>query len=540
MPGKLPHAIFVNRPPLFMAKPNPTHPIAWFLVRLLAGLKRGATRLCPNLWLQLVLWVFGLITHLVPWLVIRIVTLWIIVPGDFSPALNRLLWGLPVYGFWYGLSTYWVREYCMIWVPVAWLILVVLGGLQTLGHTQLRQRLRIHFRLPTAVSASLGGVSLLVLAFSAAALIYVSPIEFLRGNAPDFSNLTPAELAERLTAEEQKLSVVLDGLQRVNAEAEPASAAQTLTKTGVAADESQLRREALLLRYHTALRRLAWNYQNHARLGDESGRIRAQALQSAASKAALDTTQRWNPRLDLATKTELSLPLADHEPRHGEALLTSKWVEKLRPFLQPGDILITRTNGYLATGFLPGAWSQLALYVGSAEQLQAAALDQDMRIQRQLTTFTSPDASGHLLAVITARGEGVVFSSLERVIGSADSIAVLRPKLTPNQKLEVISRTFAQVGKAYDFEFAFAHDDKLMCSELVARVLNGFVDFPLDMLDGQPLFTGDGLVRFWASGEGGPLLEFVAYVHGDEATGDCNWASPGDLAGSTEPPANVP
>jgi hypothetical protein len=37
-------------------------------------------------------------------------------------------------------------------------------------------------------------------------------------------------------------------------------------------------------------------------------------------------------------------------------------------------------------------------------------------------------------------------------------------------------------------------------------------------------------VEYWASSEGGPKLEFVAYVHGDEATGECNWASPGDLA----------
>ena len=60
--------------------------------------------------------------------------------------------------------------------------------------------------------------------------------------------------------------------------------------------------------------------------------------------------------------------------------------------------------------------------------------------------------------------------------------------------------------------------------------MEGFVDFPLQSVADQPVLTGDGLVEYWATGEGGPKLEFVAYVNGDETTGECNWASPGDLA----------
>ena len=522
-----------------MAKPNPkpTHPIAWFLVRRLAGLKRGAERLCPVLWLRLVLTLFGILGQLAPWLAIRTVTLWIPAPGDFSPALNRLLWGLPVYGFWCVFSTYWIRDYCIVWVAVIWVALLLFSGLLSLGQTQLRQRLRLRYPLPGVVTQALGAASLLVVASCAAAFIYVSPIEFLRGNAPDFSRLTPAELTEKLTGDEQKLAVVLTELAGVNAQDEvaPSTAVATTSSaesTSAAASQSlvSLQRQARVLRYHTTLRRLAWSHQNYARLGDETSRLRARTLQLTAAAAASELANRWNLRLDDEARAELLAPLALREPKHGEALLTPEWVEKVRPFIQPGDILIIKANGYRATGHLPGTWSQLALFVGTTGQLEQTALDQDIRVQRHVEKLSAPDASGNHPAVISVDGTGVRLTSLERTISEADSVAVLRPKLRPVQRLEMVARAFEQVGKPYDYEFDFAHTDKLLCSELVARALEGFVDFPLQNVAGQPVLTGNGLVEFWAAGEGGPKLEFVAYVDGDEVTGKCNWASPGDLA----------
>ncbi|MCS6244133.1 MAG: hypothetical protein H2172_09795 [Opitutus sp.] len=522
-----------------MAKPKPTHPIAWFLVRRLAGLKRGAERLCPVLWLRLILTLFGILGQLAPWLAIRTLTLWIPAPGDFSPALNRLLWGLPVYGFWCGFSTYWVRDYCQLWVAVVWAGLLLFGGMLALGQTQLRQRLRVRYPLPGAVTQGLGAASLLVVASCAAALIYVSPIEFFRGNAPDFSRFTPAQLEEKLTDDEQKLAVVLAELASFNTEevaapSTPTASASWTESTSAAAAASAslapLQRQARVLRYHTTLRRLAWGHQNHTRLGDETSRLRAQTLQLTAAAAASNLANRWNLRLDDAARAELFTPLAPREPKHGKALITPEWVEKVRPFLQPGDILLTKANGYRATGHLPGAWSQLSLYVGTTGQLEQSALDQDMRVQRHLEKLATPEASGHHAAVISVEGNGVGLTSLERTIGEADSVAVLRPKLRPVQRLEMVARAFDQVGKPYDYDFDFAHADKVLCSELVARALEGFVDFPLHSVGGQPVLTGDGLVEYWAEGEGGPKLEFVAYVIGDEATAECNWASPGDLA----------
>lgn len=225
------------------------------------------------------------------------------------------------------------------------------------------------------------------------------------------------------------------------------------------------------------------------------------------------------------------------QPRHGKSLITPELVERLRPLLQPGDILIERRNWYLSNAFLPGYWPHSALYVGTAEQLKAAGFDKDLRVQRHLEKFSTPDASGHMPAIIEAISEGVVFTTVEHSIGEADSVAVLRPNLTPLQKREVIARAFDHVGKPYDFDFDFFSADKLVCTEVVYRAFSGMIDFPLVEILGRKTLPALEIVKFWTTGEGGPQLEFVGYLNGDERTGKCTWAGAGELAWSVKRPA---
>ena len=76
-----------------------------------------------------------------------------------------------------------------------------------------------------------------------------------------------------------------------------------------------------------------------------------------------------------------------------------------------------------------------------------------------------------------------------------------------------------------------------MCTELVYRSLNGMIDFPLEEILGRKTLPAVDIVRFWMSPEGGPLLRFVAFLDGDERTGQCVWAGPGDLVATTKRPA---
>lgn len=207
------------------------------------------------------------------------------------------------------------------------------------------------------------------------------------------------------------------------------------------------------------------------------------------------------------------------EPRGHAGLIAPEQVKALRGKLRPGDIVIERRNWYLSNAFLPGYWPHSALYVGTAEELRALGVADDPRVARHLKEFSQKDESGHVPALIEAISEGVVFTTLEYSVGGADSVAVLRPRLTDEQRREVIARAFSHRGKPYDFDFDFFSADKLVCTEVVYRALGSYVDLPLVEIMGRKTLPALEIVRFWSSPQGAPQLEFIAYLDGDEKMG---------------------
>jgi hypothetical protein len=189
--------------------------------------------------------------------------------------------------------------------------------------------------------------------------------------------------------------------------------------------------------------------------------------------------------------------------------------------LRPGDIIIERRNWYLSNAFLPGYWPHSALYVGTAAELRAMGFEADPRVAKHLGAFARRDAAGHLPALVEAVSEGVVFTTLEHSVGEADSVAVLRPRLTFEQTKEVIARAFSHAGKPYDFDFDFFSADKLVCTEVVYRACGSYVDFPLVEILGTKTLPAVEIIRHWTSPLGASQLEFVAFLDGDEASGDC-------------------
>jgi hypothetical protein len=183
--------------------------------------------------------------------------------------------------------------------------------------------------------------------------------------------------------------------------------------------------------------------------------------------------------------------------------------------------VIERRNWYLSNAFLPGYWPHSALYVGTAEELRAMGFEADPRVAKHLAAFARPDAAGHAPAFIEAVSEGVVFTTLEHSVGEADSVAVLRPRLTFEQIKEVIARAFSHAGKPYDFDFDFFSADKLVCTEVVYRSYGSYIDFPLVNVLGRKTLPAIEIVRYWSSPVGAPQLEFVAFLDGDETSGRC-------------------
>lgn len=209
------------------------------------------------------------------------------------------------------------------------------------------------------------------------------------------------------------------------------------------------------------------------------------------------------------------------EPRHGHGLIAPPQFAALRTKLRPGDIVLERHNWFLSNAFLPGFWPHAALYVGTIDDLRVLGLEQDPRVAKHLERFARRDAAGHPYAIIEAQSEGIIFTSAEISIGHSDSVAVLRPKMTPAQTKEVIAQAFSHVGKPYDFDFDFFSADKLVCTELVFRAYGSHLEFPLVDVLGRKTLPAIEMVRYWASPAGGPQLEFIAFLDGDESTGTC-------------------
>jgi hypothetical protein len=277
--------------------------------------------------------------------------------------------------------------------------------------------------------------------------------------------------------------------------------------------EHGLREGEPYARFHRAI---ATAGENTANLSE---RLLRYKLQTAVADVEKFTRGGWY-RASSAVSTLIG-DTKIREPRNGAGLITPELLAALRPRLQPGDIVIERRNWYLSNAFLPGYWPHSAIYVGSTEDLRALGLDRDPRVAEHLDAFARPDAAGHHPAFIEAISEGVVFTTAEHSIGEADSVAVLRPRLTKEQTKEVIARAFSHVGKPYDFDFDFFSADKLVCTEVVYRACGSFIDFPLVEILGRKTLPALEIVRHWASPVGAPQLEFVAFLDGDENTGTC-------------------
>jgi 1-acyl-sn-glycerol-3-phosphate acyltransferase len=266
-------------------------------------------------------------------------------------------------------------------------------------------------------------------------------------------------------------------------------------------------------RFHRAIELAG---ENTARLSEKLLRYKVQTALADVGKFARGGVYRAG-----ATVSTFLAGVKIREPHAQKGLVTEEQLAALRPKLQPGDIVIERRNWYLSTAFLPGYWPHAALYVGTAEEVRALGLEPDPRVQKHLARFAVADGLGHRPAMIEAVSQGVIFTTPEHSIGEADSIAVLRPRLTAQQRREVIARAFSHVGKAYDFDYDFFSGDKLVCTELVYRACGGFVDLPLVEILGRQTLPALDIVRFWASPQGAPQLEFVAFLDGDEQSGTC-------------------
>ncbi len=249
----------------------------------------------------------------------------------------------------------------------------------------------------------------------------------------------------------------------------------------------------------------------------------------------------------------------------GRRLIGDDQLAAMKSKLRPGDVLVERRNWYLSNIGLPGFWPHAALFTGSQEDIRAA-FDADADVRARFGTFSEylahrhPDAwralgerdpGGYPHSVVEAVSEGVVAASLEHSCG-ADYVAALRPRLDPPEIAFAIDRALGWFGRPYDFNFDFATDDAIVCSELVIKAFE-----PRPAVDGGtiapatrglrvPWVTVAGrravppteLVRLFANERESNTaqLEFVYFLEGREATHNAVVADASALAASVTRP----
>jgi len=223
----------------------------------------------------------------------------------------------------------------------------------------------------------------------------------------------------------------------------------------------------------------------------------------------------------------------------GRRLISDEQLKAMKAELRPGDILIERRNWYLSNVGLPGFWPHAALFSGSQEDIKKT-FDADEEVKKRFGTFSEhlakkypkawqalgeKDSAGHSHTVIEAVSEGVVAASFEHSCG-ADYVAALRPTFPLVEVASAIDRALGYFGRPYDFDFDFATDDRVVCSELVVKAYEAASDgapglkVPWVTVAGRRALPPTELVRLFARERGAPTaqLQFVYYLEGNEAT----------------------
>ncbi len=201
------------------------------------------------------------------------------------------------------------------------------------------------------------------------------------------------------------------------------------------------------------------------------------------------------------------------KPAPRPSFISKTQVVRLRRQMQPGDLIFERRDWALSNVGLPGFWPHVAMYVGTPEERRKVFGDASEEPLRARDP-KAYDAYVSQATVVEAIGEGVVTSTFEHS-ADADWVGIVRPAVPPERKAEAIRRAFAYVGRPYDFEFDFATDDRIVCTELIFKAYEGALHLPVMRLAGRSVTPANDYVRWFDEQfERGGELEFVAFLDG--------------------------
>lgn len=199
--------------------------------------------------------------------------------------------------------------------------------------------------------------------------------------------------------------------------------------------------------------------------------------------------------------------------------------------LLPGDIMLTRREWHLTNLGIPGYWTHAALHLGSLEAIDQYFSELSFPdgksateiIREQYPTvyqaLQGVDEAGEVPSVIEALRPGVIVQSLTRS-AAADSLAVLRPKISMADRWQVVLAALPHFGKPYNYQFDFQIDSALLCSQLVHKAYEAVPGLRLEpKMSGGRLLLSPNEIAIKYDNEmenGNSELELVLFLDGTD------------------------
>lgn len=189
-------------------------------------------------------------------------------------------------------------------------------------------------------------------------------------------------------------------------------------------------------------------------------------------------------------------------------------LKDLEDVLKPGDLILIRQEHFASNEFLPGFYTHSIIYLGpekTADQKgwtelkmsNGVALGEDPRVQDLLREYRTPHHKGrHPNRVIEAISDGVVFNSMEYSVAK-DFVVAFRVQV-PGEAEEAREARIADsirvalryFGRPYDFDFDFATEGEIVCTELLYRAFDDDVNMSVQKnASVKPNIRVPGVVR---------------------------------------------
>ena len=183
---------------------------------------------------------------------------------------------------------------------------------------------------------------------------------------------------------------------------------------------------------------------------------------------------------------------------------------QLLTLLQPGDIILTYSEGFMSNIFLPGIFKHGIVYTGKRENWEKSdwAKIQITDHKKSLIQLNHN--------IIEAIAEGVISGSLEEILDTKiNRLAVFRPSLSNQEIMGVMQTIHSYLGNQYDFSFDFNDAESQVCTEVIYRGYNeiGNIQFGLSKRAGTLNLSAEDVCRY-AINSGN--MELVTLIVEDE------------------------